>query len=78
MKVPQKSFEVALVLGRCFVVGLLELGVANKGFAMFAPVFWLYKDGQCSYIFGGLNMCIPLTSSTPTLQALLCGQDLEG
>lgn len=77
VKIPQESFEIALVLGRCFVVGLFELGVANIGFAVFAPVFRLDKDGQCTYTLGGFDMSIPLTSSTPTLQALLCGQDPE-
>ena len=77
VKVPQESFEIALVLGRCFVVGPFELSVANKGFAVFAPIFWLYKHGQCRYTIGGFDMCIPLTSSTPTLQALMCGQNLE-
>lgn len=46
VKVPQESFEITLVLGRCFVIGLFELGVADEGFAVFAPVFGLYKDDQ--------------------------------
>ena len=56
VKVSQESFEIALVFGRCFMVGLFKLGVANKGFAVFAPVFRLEKDGQRRYTFGGFDI----------------------
>ena len=53
VEVTQESFKIALVLRCCFVVGLFELGIANKGFAVFTPVLRLHKDGQCRYTFGG-------------------------
>ena len=77
VEVPQESFEIALVLRCCFVVGLFELGVADKGFAVFAPVLRLHKVGQWRYTTGGVDICIPLTSSTQTLWVLVCGQDPE-
>ena len=46
MEIPQESFEIALVLGCCFVVGFFKLGVADKGFAVFAPVFRLNSHRQ--------------------------------
>jgi hypothetical protein len=41
MKVSKETFEVALVFGCGFVVLLLELRVADIGFAVLAPVFRL-------------------------------------
>ncbi len=41
VKIPQKPLEITLVFGCCLVISLFELGVADKGFAVFAPVFWL-------------------------------------
>jgi hypothetical protein len=41
VEVSQEALEVALMLGCCLMVGLLELGVADEGFAVLAPVFGL-------------------------------------
>ena len=46
VEIAQESFEIALVLGRCVVVGFFKLGVADKGFAVFAPVFRLDRHSQ--------------------------------
>ncbi len=78
VKVPQESFKIALVFRCCFVIVLFELGVADKGFAVFAPVLRLYKDGQWRHLLDGVNTCIPLTSSTPTLRAFICGSTSAG
>ena len=46
VKFPQESLKIALMFGRCFVISLFELGVADKSLAMFAPIFRLYTDNQ--------------------------------
>lgn len=43
MEVSQEAFDVALVLGRGVMVGFFELGVADKGFAVLAPIFRLVR-----------------------------------
>lgn len=42
VKIAKETFDVALVLGACLVIGLLKLGVTNKGLAVFAPVLGLW------------------------------------
>ena len=51
VKVPQESFEIALVFGCCFVIGLFELGVTDKGFAVLAPVLRLFEIISKALIF---------------------------
>jgi len=46
MEISEETFEVALVLGSGFVICLFYLGVADKGFAMLAPVFGLPRPSQ--------------------------------
>lgn len=41
MEVSQEALEVSLMFGGGFVVGFFEFGVADVGFAVFAPVFRL-------------------------------------
>lgn len=41
VEVTQKSLDAALVLGGGVVVGFFEFGIADEGFAVFAPVFGL-------------------------------------
>ena len=43
VKIAQKPLEITLVFGCCLVISLFELGVADKSFAVFAPVFRLEK-----------------------------------
>lgn len=38
VEIANETLDVALVLSGCFVVGLFKLGVADKGFAVFAPI----------------------------------------
>jgi len=40
MEVAQRALDGALVLARGFMVGALELGVADVGTTVLAPVFW--------------------------------------
>lgn len=41
VEVSQEALEVALMLGGSIVVGFFEFGVADVGFAVFAPDLWL-------------------------------------
>ena len=43
VQVSYKAFDVALMLRRCIMVCAFEFGVADKGLAMFAPIFGLQK-----------------------------------
>ena len=47
VEVSKEAFEVALVLGGGLVVLFFELGVANEGFAIFAPILGLSR--KCQY-----------------------------
>lgn len=43
VEISKEALDVALMLGGGFVVGLLQLGVSDEGFAVFAPVLGLSK-----------------------------------
>ena len=66
VKIAQESFEIALVLWCCLVIGLFKFGVADEGFAVFAPVLRLYKDSQYKRSCGVFDLYVPLTSNTLT------------
>ena len=40
MQVPEEALDGALVLAGGFMVLFFDFGVADVGFAVFAPVFW--------------------------------------
>lgn len=44
VEVSKETLDVALMLGGGFVVGFLEFGVPDEGFAMFAPVLGLSNE----------------------------------
>ena len=73
VKVPQESFEIALMLGCCLVIGFFEFGIADEGFAMFAPVFRLCKDSKYKHSCGVFDLYVPLTSNTLTSLGSTCG-----
>lgn len=43
VQISKEAFDVALMLGGCFMVCLLKLGVADEGLTVLAPVFWLLQ-----------------------------------
>lgn len=48
VEIAKEALDVALMLCSCFVVGLFKLGVADKSFAVFAPVLWLWTERKDS------------------------------